>query len=372
MLVQDAKTKILFNNKEYDLAVVIGRFQLKHIGHAMLFNKAMTVANNVLVLVGSAGLPRSIKNPFTFEDNYELIIDHFKTSDIHIGSFDIKPLQDNLYSDTSWAGQVQSLIEDRVKGLKWSGWSDAGMEKNIRVCIVGNKKDESSYYLNLFPQYNFVPVDEFKLSINATDLRTILFEAPEKLQILGDVIPPKVREFLANFIKTPEYAQLVEEYEYIKAYKESWSLAPYAPTFITVDAVVVKAGHVLMVQRKESPGKGLWALPGGFLNPRERIIDGAVRELYEETNIDLPPGLLRGSLTKVETFDHPDRSLRGRTITFGHLFSLDGNDKKPGLPKVKAADDAADTKWVPINKLINSSDQIFEDHGQITKNLLGL
>ena len=58
---------------------------------------------------------------------------------------------------------------------------------------------------------------------------------------------------------------LVEEQAYIKRYKDIWADAPYAPTFVTTDAVVIQSGHVLLVKRRTAPGKGLWALPGGFL-----------------------------------------------------------------------------------------------------------
>ena len=111
---------------------------------------------------------------------------------------------------------------------------------------------------------------------------------------------------------------------------------------------------------------------GGFLNQNERIFPAALRELKEETNLDLPPKLIQGSLSKVQVFDHPDRSLRGRTITHAHLFILDGHDLQSGLPKIRAADDAMDAQWIPLNKLCTMSNEIFEDHLSICKSMLGL
>jgi bifunctional NMN adenylyltransferase/nudix hydrolase len=80
----------------------------------------------------------------------------------------------------------------------------------------------------------------------------------------------------------------------IEKYKESWKAAPFPPTFVTVDAVVVQSGHVLLVKRKAMPGAGLWALPGGFLNQEETLLDGAIRELKEETKIKVPVPVLKG------------------------------------------------------------------------------
>ena len=68
------------------------------------------------------------------------------------------------------------------------------------------------------------------------------------------------------FVNTPIYDYLKQEHDYILGYRRAWEAAPYPPTFVTTDAVVVQSGHILLIQRKAAPGKGLWALPGGFLN----------------------------------------------------------------------------------------------------------
>ena len=102
-------------------------------------------------------------------------------------------------------------------------------------------------------------------------------------------------------------------------------------------------------------------MPGGFLNTNERIIDGTLRELKEETKIDCPLPVLRGSIKWQHVFDEPDRSLRGRTITHASLFEL-----KPGpLPKVKGSDDAEKAKWIPLTVVEKMEDQMFEDHYHI-------
>ena len=160
---------------------------------------------------------------------------------------------------------------------------------------------------------------------------------------------------------------LVREYDFIKQYKSAWEAAPYAPTFVTVDAVVVQSGHVLLVRRRAEPGRGLYAIPGGFLDPGERIDDAVFRELREETKIKVPEPVLRGSVRAKEVFDAPNRSLRGRTITHAYLIEL-----QPGaLPKVKGSDDAEKAKWVPISVFERMENQMFEDHYHIINTLIG-
>jgi bifunctional NMN adenylyltransferase/nudix hydrolase len=144
--------------------------------------------------------------------------------------------------------------------------------------------------------------------------------------------------------------------------------------------VVIQSGHVLLVKRGAEPGKGLWALPGGFVNQSERIRDAAIRELIEENGISLADGkkgqeitrsMLDGSIVDKEIFDDPARSERGRTVTVGYLFRL--NDTKP-LPKVKGQNvpayeangkdivETEDARWVPLEDALSRTDWWFEDH----------
>lgn len=356
--------------KKYDLAVVIGRFEPYHAGHQILINKALMVADRVLVLIGSSFSPRTIKNPFTYEERSDMILGSLGLENPTWGPVLTEPLIDNLYSDDDWVNSVQSNIN------KWLPVYDASTPesecKPIRVAIVGNKKDESSYYLDLFPQYDYVAVDEVKLGFDATTVREVLFEKPGMVDLLKSLVPQNVFEFFKEFMKTSEYFRIQRECFMVKKYKEAWKAAPYAPTFVTVDAVVKKAGHIYLVKRKHAPGEGLWALPGGFVEPNERLRDAAVRELKEETNIDLPTGLLYGSMGEGVVFDHPGRSLRGRTFSHAFLFDLDKADKKAGLPKTKAADDAADCKAFTYDEILSMPDKIFEDHLSIIRKLVGI
>jgi bifunctional NMN adenylyltransferase/nudix hydrolase len=359
--------------KEFDLAVVMGRFEPYHVGHQILVNKALLIADRVLVLIGSANAPRTIKNPFTYDERATMIamsLTQEEMGTLHDSRFLTEALVDNMYSDDDWAKQVQEKISYWTP--KYDASTPVEKRKPIKIAIVGNKKDESSYYLDLFPQYDYVPVDEVKLGFDATSIREIIFEKPGFIDLLKSLVPSYTFDFLKDFIKSPEYYRLSREYQMVKKYKEAWSVAPYAPTFVTVDAVVKKAGHVLLVKRKAAPGEGLWALPGGFVEQNERLRDAALRELKEETSIDLPSGLLLGSMGEGVVFDHPNRSLRGRTFTHAFLFDLDRADKKAGIPKTKAGDDAADAKFFTYDETLKMADKVYEDHLPIIRKLVGI
>lgn len=338
--------------KQFDYLVFIGRFQPFHMGHKEVIDKALELAEKVIVLVGSSFQPRTIKNPFTFDERKIMI-----QRAVGVGTqLIIAPLQDQRYNDQAWSSNVQKTVQDEV--TKAFGWRD----KPPRGGIIGHNKDDSSYYLQLFPQWELID-HAMNEEVHATDMRELYFES--HIKYLGAIIPPEVYNFLEDFTKKAEFSALVKEQAFIKAYKKSWEAAPYKPTFVTVDAMVVQSGHVLLIRRNAEPGKGLWALPGGFVNQTERIEDAMIRELREETKLKVPAPVLRGSIKSTHVFDHPNRSLRGRTITHTSYIELVSGK----LPAVKGGDDAAEAKWVPLSHI--REEEMFEDHFSIIEHYLG-
>lgn len=122
-----------------------------------------------------------------------------------------------------------------------------------------------------------------------------------------------------------------------------------------------------MVRRRAEPGKGLWALPGGFVNQNETLQKACLRELREETKLRIPEPVLLGSLKGKEIFDHPDRSARGRTITHAFYFHFQSGE----LPAIKGSDDADKARWIPISDALSMGSRMFEDHLNIIEFFLG-
>ncbi|MES2742003.1 MAG: bifunctional nicotinamide-nucleotide adenylyltransferase/Nudix hydroxylase [Pseudomonadota bacterium] len=337
-----------------DVAVLIGRFQPFHHGHATLLHAALRTANAVVIVLGSSFHARSAKNPFTWQERAAMIAATLGPDEKARVRY--VPVRD-YYEDARWADAVRREVTKVAR--------DAG-----RIALIGYLKDASSYYLHHFPHWQLTSVNAVR-DIDATGIRAVLFEAEDidvSLAVIADRLPPAVRQYLRAWTLLPEYGQLVQEYRGLKAYRTAWAGAPYAPIFSTVDAVVITAGHVLLIQRGDFPGKGLWAIPGGFVEQRERLLQGAIRELMEETELGTLASSLAEALVAVQVFDHPDRSLRGRTITHAHFFDL----KTEHLPAVEGADDAAHARWVPTSALSDMEDQFFEDHFHILNFFLTL
>ena len=218
------------------------------------------------------------------------------------------------------------------------------------VALYGYEKDASSYYLRLFPQWGYLGAPRYR-ELSATPLRERYFLLKDGEDWHEAELPPAVEAALRAFRSTPDYRRLAAETRYVCDYKASWAASPYPPIFVTVDNLITCDGHILLVERGGQPGCGLLALPGGFLNPDENLRDACLRELREETGLQLP----RDAISRVRTADRPDRSAIGRVITHVHRYHLDGT-----LPPVQAADDAAKAYWHPLDDL--RRDRFHEDH----------
>lgn len=342
-------------NKQFDYLVFIGRFQPFHIGHRAVIMRALELAERVIVVIGSADKPRDPKNPWTASERAAMIIGN--TFEGYLSRIKVTKVRDQIYNDQKWAADVQNAVTSATLS---DGWTD----RPPKIGLIGHNKDETSFYLKMFPQWGDVVEHEMNEEVNATDLRTLLFEG-KNMKYLESLVPRDVYQMIDRFRNTSDYARLVDEYDIIKKYKQSWEVAPYPATFVTADAVVIQSGHVLLIERKAAPGSGLLALPGGFVNQSERVEAAALRELREETRLKVPEPVLRGSIKQSKVFDAPSRSLRGRTITHAFLIELPAGP----LPKVKGSDDARKAMWVPLHEV--KSDRMFEDHYDIVQYFIG-
>jgi bifunctional NMN adenylyltransferase/nudix hydrolase len=337
----------------YHMAVFIGRFQPFHDGHLSVITEALAASDTLLVLVGSCDRPRDTFNPFTFEERRQMILESLPKDERP--RVLLLPIVDLTYSDEHWIVQVQ---EQAVAARK-----HFGLDHSARIALVGHSKDQSSFYLKMFPQWSSMQVANYR-GISATPIRKRYFM--NGAEIASGEVPASTADFMSGFRDSEAYIATREEFEFVERYRMPYKALPYPPVFVTVDAVVVQSGHILLVERRARPGKGLMALPGGFIGADEKIEDAVVRELREETRLKVPDPVLRGSLIESRVFDDPHRSARGRTITHAFYFRL--NDAVD-LPKVKGGDDAKSAQWYPIGEL--QRDLFFEDHYSIITKIIG-
>jgi bifunctional NMN adenylyltransferase/nudix hydrolase len=337
-------------SKKYDTLVLIGRFQPLHNAHLEIIKRATALTDQLVIITGSGRQPRTYKNPFTSAERARMIKD--ATGGLSMQIY-VEENVDTIYNDQAWAVRVQGIVSKyRTLGGK--------------VGIIGHKKDDSSFYLDMFPQWGYEDVELIEF-LSAVNIRDLYFKREINMSFIRGVVPESTFNFLMRFKETPEYEQIIREREFVANYKKQYASLPYPPIFSTADSVVICSGHVLMIKRRAEPGKGLWALPGGYVNANtdKSVEDAAIRELREETMIKVPAPVLRGSIRRSKVFDAIDRSPRGRIIT--HAFHIELPDGE--LPKVKGSDDAEKARWVPIAEV--RSEECFEDHYEIIQHFLG-
>lgn len=123
--------------------------------------------------------------------------------------------------------------------------------------------------------------------------------------------------------------------------------------WVTADAVIFKENNginkVLLVLRKNEPYKDQWALPGGFLEDDEPLKTGALRELKEETGLEIK------DMEQIGAFGDPGRDPRGRTISIAFVGKIKNPDK------IKGGDDALEAKWFSLKEL----PELAFDHSKI-------
>jgi bifunctional NMN adenylyltransferase/nudix hydrolase len=348
------------NGHPYRHAVCIGAFQPFHGGHRSALRRGLELADDLVVVIGSADRPRTPRYPWTAAEREAMVR-------AALGAAEAAQVRfvrqwDYHYDDGPWAGEVQAKVAGAVAGLGGGG----------PVALLGPAGEAGAWRRRLFPQWAFEPVHR-EGGLTGAGIRDAYLSGRAPLSGAEPAwaahVPGGVRDMLRRWEGTPEYQALADEWNELARYRARWSAVPFPVVFTTVDALVVKSGHALLVRRGHNPGKDLLALPGGFLDAEgdRSLRAGALRELREETGIDVPAEVLARSIVAERAFDHPERSLRGRTITHAVCIDLGHGP----LPRVRGGDDAREALWVPLADLRRRPWELFEDHFDIIACLVG-
>jgi 8-oxo-dGTP diphosphatase len=121
---------------------------------------------------------------------------------------------------------------------------------------------------------------------------------------------------------------------------------------VTVDGILLTDKRVLLIRRRKKPFKGMWAIPGGFVEYGEEVEKAVLREFEEET------GLKANVIELLGVYSNPKRDPRMHTISIVFLLKADGTPI--------AGDDAIEVKFFEIDRL----PALAFDHKMILDNAL--
>jgi bifunctional NMN adenylyltransferase/nudix hydrolase len=323
-----------------------GYFQPPHQSDLALLRSALARAQLVVVVIMAAHQARSPRHPLSWRERADLIAACLSPAETaRLRFLPLRESADQSDADRLLRSEAQGLLgDDALPLLPRMGWpSDSHQPWLAGV--------DPSLFIDAG-----APAPEDAASLRDQWFNT---DAPARaLDRLAGAIPAPVLSWLKDWSGLAIYSKLREEWRVLRDHQRAWSAAPYPPIFVTVDAVVHCNGHVLLIRRGKAPGEGLLAVPGGFLEPQDTLLESALRELQEETGLALSESEWRRHFREVVVFDAPARSQRGRTITHAHYFDLGQRD----LPAVAGADDAREALWLPLADIPALEDQFFDDH----------
>lgn len=176
----------------FDYLIFIGRFQPFHLAHLAVVQQALQQSRQVIILLGSAQPERSLKNIFTAAEREQMIRATFGLSEqtrLHFAGLA------DVFNDKKWMHQVEQAVAAIVP------------DPNARIGLIGHFKDQSSYYLSLFPQWPLVELDNY-FQLSATPIRDdyLLGKLPDLSQV-----PASTLDYLLNFQQTSAYTALQQQ-----------------------------------------------------------------------------------------------------------------------------------------------------------------
>jgi len=110
---------------------------------------------------------------------------------------------------------------------------------------------------------------------------------------------------------------------------------------VGVGGVIIKDEKILLTKRKREPGKGQWSIPGGLVEPGETLVEAVIREIKEETNLEVEA--LKPIYTDEVVVRDEESRIRYHYVLIDYLCRLKGGSLRPG-------DDAKEVRWIKLSE----------------------
>lgn len=328
---------------------IISRLQGLHNGHIHLIEAAMEDCDHLTIIIGSANKARSIKNPWSVQERATMLADALVELHFPIDRMTVTALPDFDYHDDLWEDMFHRVIQD-------------GTLANHTPVIFTSGKENDSALRHEWARDVEVRTTDYVEDISATRVRRLLLTAKTckySRSQLERIVPTSVFTSVMydDEVGSEGVSALKRKYRLQQKDKYIWKDSPYPVIKCATDNVVFdEQGHVLLILRKDT---GLWALPGGHVEPDLDEMSNALKELKEETGLELAAA----QCVAQARFTDPERCEIGRMTTTAYAWQADGVK-----PDVCGGDDAAKAKWFTLAEVQGMC--LYDDHYGIILTLL--
>lgn len=325
-----------------ELGIIIGRFQPFHNGHKALIDKALKECKKVLVLVGSSNKLPNHKNPLTTEERMKMVEGTYGNSIV------LRGLADNP-SLTEWVGNVYGHY------MAITG----DIDPTLVNLYTG---DSTAEFYNEYFAVRVVTAQVQGLPESKDILRKLYYG---QFSMGSSLLPSQTRQRLIPLMKTTHWDRMCLEHRTCKAREAEAFLGhkynnPIEPV---AHAVVVRGDKILLVKRNSTTGYGQWACPGGFVQGDETTVEAALRELKEETGVDL---IGKRAVQMACCVEENLEGLSVRSLGINYLFAV---HREENLEITIAPEEVLKYKWGSLKDILNEKEILFYNHNLIVQRL---
>jgi len=226
----------------HNYALFIGRFQPFHNGHLTSIRYGLSVSERIIIAIGGYQLASSPFDPWSALDRKKMILKSLTPEERKKVQFIL--LRDRLYDEELWKENLTTEIHFLTK-------------KNSKIVIIGHIKDQTSYYLNIFPQWNFIETGNFD-NINGTDIRRLFFQ--NKTITTRDV-PQIVLDFLLKFKMTNSFKSLQNQFNKYNL-QDKFNADGLLSSLNLKDSILLRVGSYILLKKSKLPYEKLsYVLP---------------------------------------------------------------------------------------------------------------